>query len=102
MTASLFMTVGCADFKTFSASSHTPGWYPHEPHIVPVRMNFVDEAIADVAEKHRSGKPRPHVIAAPVSRDSAHSTRNGLNDRISDHRRGTGDARRPGQTRGWC
>jgi hypothetical protein len=27
-------------------------------------QTLVDEAIADVVEKHRSGKPRPHVMAA--------------------------------------
>jgi hypothetical protein len=27
-------------------------------------QSLVDEAIADVVEKHRSGRPRPHVMAA--------------------------------------
>jgi len=27
-------------------------------------QTLVDEALADVVEKHKSGKPRPHIMAA--------------------------------------
>src|ERR1039457_7267430 len=61
---------------------------------------LVEEALADLIEKHKNAKPRAHVMGAYLASHDKYGpfTRSSLNERLPHHCRSAGDTFRPDRT----